>query len=116
MVAQKLLKDQGKSLHYHNRFMALFRDHPGEPVPEKNVCTLWCRGRHTDHPVTPSALSSAYLHHAPIFYRPDALPATQPTALKAIKNQGKKWKSFSFCKSFPLSVLVRDWLGRTSPR
>jgi len=30
---------------------------------------------------TPSKLSSAHLHH-PTFYRPDALPATQPTVSK----------------------------------
>jgi len=35
--------------HYHNR------DHPGEPVPEENFWTLWCKGkinrdRHTHHP------------------------------------------------------------------
>jgi len=28
---------------------------------------------------TPSALTSAHLHHPPIFYTPDALPAAQPT-------------------------------------
>ena len=22
-----------------------FRDHPGEPVPEENFWTLWCKGR-----------------------------------------------------------------------
>jgi len=31
-----------------------FRDHPGEPVPEENFWTLWCKGRlteaDTDHP------------------------------------------------------------------
>jgi len=33
---------------------------------------------------TPSRLTSAHLHHPPhIFYRPDALPAAQPIALKA---------------------------------
>jgi len=33
-----------------------FRNHPGEPVPEENFWTLWCKGRltevdtrHTDH-------------------------------------------------------------------
>jgi len=47
-----------------------FRDHPGEPVPEKNFWTLWCKGRLTkaDTPTirlgaTPSRLSSAHLHH-----------------------------------------------------
>jgi len=40
--------------HNHNRFTALFRDHPGELVPEENFWTLWCKGRlteaDTDHP------------------------------------------------------------------
>jgi len=67
-----------------------FRDHPGEPVPEENFWTLWCKGRLTeaDTPTirlgaTPSGLTSAHLHHPPhIFYRPDALLAAQPTASK----------------------------------
>jgi len=25
-----------------------FWDHPGEPVPEENICTLWCKGRLTE--------------------------------------------------------------------
>jgi len=29
---------------YHNRFTALFRDHPDKPLPEENW-TLWCKGR-----------------------------------------------------------------------
>jgi len=60
--------------HHHNRFMALCRDHLGEPVPEENFWTLWCKGRLTqaDTPTiqlgaTPSGLSSAHLHHPPIF-------------------------------------------------
>ena len=66
-----------------------FRDHPGEPVPEENCWTLWCKGRLTeaDAPnirlgATPSGLTSAHLHRPPIFYRPDTLPATQRTASK----------------------------------
>jgi len=27
-----------------------FRDHPGEPVPEENFWTLWCKGRLTHRP------------------------------------------------------------------
>ena len=68
--------------------MALFRDHLGEPVPEENFWTLWCNGRLTEAETliihlgaTPSGLTSAHLHH-PHFYRPDALPAAQPTAPK----------------------------------
>jgi len=59
-----------------------FRDHPGEPMPEENFCTLWCKGRLTEAytPTMPmrttlSRLTSAHLHHPPIFYRPGALPA-----------------------------------------
>jgi len=47
-----------------------FRDRPGEPVPEENFWTLWCKGRLTkaDTPTirlgaTPSKLTSAHLHH-----------------------------------------------------
>ena len=65
------------------------RDHPGELVLEENFWTLWCKGRLTEADTsairlgtTPSRLSSANLHHPPFFYRPDALPATQPTVSK----------------------------------
>jgi len=60
---------------HHNRFTAVFRDHPGEPVPEENFWTLWCKGILTqaDTPTirlgaTPSGLTSAYLHRPPIFF------------------------------------------------
>jgi len=70
--------------------MALFRDHPGEPLPEENFRTLWCKGRLTETDTltirlgaTPSRLTSTHLHNSPpIFYRPDALPAAQPTLSK----------------------------------
>jgi len=32
----------------HNRFTALFRDYPGQPVPEEKIWTLWCKGRLTE--------------------------------------------------------------------
>ena len=71
-----------------------FRDHPGEPVPEENFWTLWCKGRLTeaDTPTirlgaTPSRLTTAHLQHPPIFYRPDALPAAQPTVSKHRRQQ-----------------------------
>ena len=51
--------------------------------------TLWCKGRLTEADTstirlgaTPSGLSSAHLHHLPFFYKPDALPAAQPTVSK----------------------------------
>ena len=53
-----------------------FRDHPGEPVPEVNFWTLWCKERLTEADTqtirlgaTPSGLTSAHLHHPPS-YRP----------------------------------------------
>jgi len=49
-----------------------FRDHPGEPVPEENFWTLWCKGRLTEADTstirlgtTSSGLTSAHLHHPP---------------------------------------------------
>jgi len=79
--------------HHHNNTTILrpfFRDHPGEPVPEENFWTLWCKGRLTeaDTPTirlgaTPFKLTTAHLQHPHhIFYGPDALPATQPTVSK----------------------------------
>jgi len=86
-------------------FTALSRDHPDEPVPEENLWTLRCKGRLTeaDTPTvqlgtTPSGPNSAYLHHSPIFYRPDALPAAQPTVSKHWRQRGllrKCWLSFT---------------------
>jgi len=63
-----------------------FQDHPGEPVPEENFWTLWCKGRLTEADTstirlgaTPSGLSRAHLHHTPIFFtgRMPFLPPNQ---------------------------------------
>jgi len=59
-----------------NVLWSFFRDHPGEPVPEENFWTLWCKGRLTDADkptiqmgATPSGLvTSAHLQHPPIFF------------------------------------------------
>jgi len=55
----------------------------------ENFWTLCCKGRLTEADTqtirlgaTPSGLTSSHLHHPPIFYRPDALPAAQPTVSK----------------------------------
>jgi len=74
---------------------AFSRDHPGEPVSEENFWTLWCKGRLTeaDTPTirlgaTPFKLSSAHLHHPPIFFtgRVPFLPPTNSVeALKATR-------------------------------
>jgi len=75
-------------MHHHHTTTVLRPfcwDHPGEPVPEENFWTLWCKGRLTETDTltirlgaTPSGLNSAHLHHPPIFYRPDALAAAEP--------------------------------------
>jgi len=70
---------------HHDRFTALFRDQPGEPVPEENFWTLWCKGRLTEADTltirlraTPSGLTSAHLHHPPFFTgRMPFLPLSQ---------------------------------------
>ena len=61
-----------------------FWNHPGEPVPEKNFWTLWCKGRLTEADTltirlgtTPSGLTSAHLHHPPIFFT-DRMPFLPP--------------------------------------
>jgi len=67
-----------------------FRDHPGEPVQEENFWTLWCKGRLTEADTmtiqlgaTPSGLTSAHVHHPPIFFTGQMpLPAAQPTVSK----------------------------------
>jgi len=60
-----------------------FWDHPREPVPEENFWTLWCKGRLTEADTltnqlgaTPSRLTSAHLHHLPIFT--GRMPFLQP--------------------------------------
>ena len=61
----------------------------GEPVPEGNFWSLWCKGRLTEADTetirlgaTTSGLTGAHLHCPPIFYRPDAFPTAQPTVSK----------------------------------
>ena len=65
---------------------SFFRDHPGEPVAEENFWTLWRKGRLTEADTltirlgaTPSGLTSAHLHHPPIFFtcRMPFLPPNQ---------------------------------------
>jgi len=60
--------------HHTTVLRPFFRDHPGEPVPEENLRTLWHKGRSTEADTqtiwlgtTPSGLTSAHLHHPPIF-------------------------------------------------
>ena len=73
--------------HTHTTILQpFFQVHPGEPVPEENFWTLWCKGRLTeaDTPTmrlsaTPSGLTSVHLHQPPIFFtgRMPFLPPNQ---------------------------------------
>jgi len=65
-----------------------FRDHLGEPVPEENFWTLWCKGRLTEADTltirlgaTPSGLTSA-----PHIFLRAGCPSCHPTnSVKALK-------------------------------
>jgi len=81
---QQLLYQTGWTIPATTVLRPFFRDHLGEPVPEENFWTLWCKGRLTESDAltirlgaTPSGLSSAHLHHLTIF-----LHASQPTVSK----------------------------------
>jgi len=75
-VRKKRKKKEGEPLPtQHNHFTTLFRDHMGEPVPEENFWSFWCKGRLTeaDTPTiwlgaTPFALTTVHLHHPCIFF------------------------------------------------
>jgi len=68
-------------VHTHNRFTAIFPGPPGWAGARK-LLDFMVQGKINRDRHRPSGLTSAHLHHTPIFYRPDALPATQPTVSK----------------------------------
>ena len=92
-----------------------FRDHPGEPVPEENFWTLWCRGRLTEadtetirQGATLSGLTSAYLHHPR--WREKCTYTFSTSILTAVfqVNMGLSLVSFSTCSR---RELLRMWNG-----
>jgi len=78
---------------HHNRFMALFLGTPSWTNKKRELLDFMVQGRLTqaDTPIirlgaTPSGLSSAHLHHPPIFLQagcPSCRPANSVKALKA---------------------------------
>jgi len=102
---------------------AFFRDYPGEPVPEENFLTFWCKGRlteaDTDHLAGRHSIRTNQCSPPPspiVFYRPDALPAVQPTV-------SKRWRTSAFglgrrryisqrCYPHRLRTLIIQWLLR----
>jgi len=80
--------------HHHTTTVLrpFFRDHLGEPVPEENFWTLWCKGRLTEadivHPAGRHSIRTNQCLPPPsphIFYRPDALPCRPANSIKALK-------------------------------
>jgi len=79
-----------------------FQDHPGEPAPEKNFWTLWCKGILTEADTltiqmgaTPSGLTSAHLHRPPHM---------------ALKKPGKLGAFFSYFVATLLQLNANNWL------
>jgi len=75
---------------HHNRFTALFLGPPGWAGARRKLLDFMVqgkinKGRHTDHPAERHSIGTNQCVPPPpshIFYRPDALPAAQPTASK----------------------------------
>jgi len=74
-----------------------FWDHPGEPVPEENFWTLWCKGRLTEADTltiwlgaTPSGLISAHLHHPPHFSQAGCHSCRPTNSVKTLKAKALK--------------------------
>ena len=103
-----------------------FWDHPRKPVPEENFWTLWCKGRLTEAETqtirmgaTPSGLRSAHLYHPPIFYRPHALPAAQPTVSKHWRQMQlllaiNKWKLKMWTKLWQMLAFLKHQCSATT--
>jgi len=71
----------------------LSRDHPGEPVPEENFWTWRCKGRPTEADTktirlgaTPSGLTSAHLHHPPLFLQARSPSCCPTNSVKALNS------------------------------
>ena len=81
----------------NNCFMALFPEPPGWAGARREVLDFMVqgkinRGRHTDHPAGRHSIRTNRTNQCPpphIFYRPDALPAAQPTV-------SKHWRQYCY--------------------
>ena len=95
---------------------SFFRDYPGEPVPEENFWTLWCKARLTeaDTPTiqlgaTPSGLTSAHLHHPPIFFT-GQMPFLPPNQqCQSTEGSRRTFSTYKTCVTF-----LRMFSSRTS--
>jgi len=86
------------SHNHHNRFTALFPGPPRWTGASRELLDFMVqgkinRGRRTDHPAGCHSIRTDQCPPLPsphIFYRPDALPAAQPTA-------SKHWRQLAHC-------------------
>ena len=86
-----------KNCHHHNSFTALLPGPPGWAGARRELLDFMVqgkinRGRHTDHPAGWHSIRTNQCPPPPshyIFYRPDALPAAQPTASKHWRQRKK---------------------------
>ena len=94
--------------NHHNRFTALFPGPPGWADARRELLDFMVQGkinngRHTDHLDGHHSISTKQCPPppSPIFYRPDALPTTQPTVLKHWGNECFYIRVYlhSFCNS-----------------
>jgi len=86
-----------RSNYYYIRLTAFFQDNMGKPAPERQTILDFTGAR--DDGMAVASAGPIYISFAPrsrqittpvphdSFYRPDALPATQPTASKHCKKQ-----------------------------
>jgi len=114
----------GKCNH-HNHFTAFFWDHPGEPVPEENFWTLWCKRRlteaDTDHPAGchsirtnqwPPPPNSLLINTVPAKH--SSIPKKQLDPLSCRQNSPKNLK-FSYI-SWPLKSRSSHSESTRAPR
>jgi len=106
LLERTAIKSNHHTPHTTTILRPFFRDHPGEPVPEANFWTLWCKGRLTeaDTPTiqlgaTPSGLGSSHLHHSPCFSHA-GYPSCRPTnSVKALKARQKATNKTNYNRS-----------------
>jgi len=94
---------------HHNRFTALFPGPPGWAGARRELLDCMVQGkintgRHTDHPAGRHSIRTKQCPASPsphTLYRPDALPAAQPTV-------SKHWRQSVFCEALQICYYVKQ--------
>ena len=109
-----------KNHHTITILRPFFRDHPGETVPEENFWTLWCKGRLTKADTqtirlgaTPSGLTSAHLHHPPIFFT-GQMPFLPPNQQRQSTECKAGPTSIVFCRTQKIAKISPSGHHRTT--